>query len=113
MPGVTRNPTRLQNEAGTRIDPPASSPMPTRARLAATAVPEPLLDPPGSRVTGMSPLLVPQDTAGPTKTSRSLAASVTVLVIHEVAKSGIVVLPRMIAPAALSYLIAVASSVGT
>ena len=36
-PVVGRNPNRLVNEAGSRIDPPVSSPMPTRARSAATA----------------------------------------------------------------------------
>ena len=47
-PGVTFRPTRLSNEAGRRMEPPVSSPRPTAPRLAATAAPVPLLDPPGS-----------------------------------------------------------------
>src|SRR5919199_5831704 len=48
-PGVLRMPTRLQNDDGTRIDPPQSVPIPTAPRFAATAVPVPALEPPGSR----------------------------------------------------------------
>jgi hypothetical protein len=49
MPGVTRRPTRLLALAGSRIEPPVSSPTPTAARLAATAAPVPPLEPPESR----------------------------------------------------------------
>src|SRR6478609_3850710 len=48
-PGVLRTPTRLQNDDGTRIEPPQSVPSPAAARLAATAAPVPALEPPGSR----------------------------------------------------------------
>src|SRR3954462_15545128 len=48
-PGVLRTPTRLQNDTGTRMDPPQSVPSPTVARFAATAAPVPELEPPGSR----------------------------------------------------------------
>ena len=48
-PGVLRTPTRLQNEAGRRTEPPQSVPSPTVAKLAAIAAPVPELDPPGSR----------------------------------------------------------------
>src|SRR5919198_6636292 len=48
-PGVLRTPTRLQNDAGTRTEPPQSVPMPMAARFAATAAPLPELEPPGSR----------------------------------------------------------------
>ena len=48
-PGVTRTPTRLVKLEGRRIDPPVSSPMPTRPRFAATALAVPLLEPPQSR----------------------------------------------------------------
>ena len=47
---MLRTPTRLQNEDGTRIEPPQSVPRPTAARLAATAAPVPETDPPGSRL---------------------------------------------------------------
>ena len=42
-PGVTRTPTRLQNDDGRRIDPPVSSPTPTSARFAAIAAAVPLV----------------------------------------------------------------------
>ncbi|SKZ62437.1 Uncharacterised protein [Mycobacteroides abscessus subsp. abscessus] len=48
-PVVTRNPNRLVNDDGSRIDPPVSSPMPTRHRFAVTAAAVPALDPPVSR----------------------------------------------------------------
>ena len=49
-PGVLRTPTRLQNDDGTRIEPPQSVPRPIAARLAATAAPVPELEPPASRL---------------------------------------------------------------
>lgn len=48
IPTVGRRPTRLQKEAGTRIDPPVSSPTPIRPKFAAIAAPVPALDPPVS-----------------------------------------------------------------
>ena len=71
--------------------------MPTRERFADTEAAVPLLDPPGSlaRSNGLrvSPLRDEVEN-------------------HDVAKSGIVVFARMIAPAAFSLPIAVASTVG-
>ena len=48
-PVVTRKPKRLQNEAGTRMDPPVSSPIPTSPKFAATPAAVPALEPPDSR----------------------------------------------------------------
>ena len=49
-PVVTRRPNRLLNEAGMRIDPPVSSPIPTSPKLAASPAAVPALEPPDSRV---------------------------------------------------------------
>ena len=49
-PCVPRRPTRLLKDAGTRIEPQVSLPMPTAAKLAAMAAPVPLLEPPALRV---------------------------------------------------------------
>jgi hypothetical protein len=46
---VGRSPTRLLTAAGPRIDPPVSSPIPTRPKFAATAEAEPPDDPLGLR----------------------------------------------------------------
>src|SRR3954453_23336821 len=77
-PGVLRTPTRLQNDAGTRMDPPQSVPSPTVAKFAATAAPVPELEPPGSRFG-----------------SYGLRVSVVIdeYENHDVAQSGSVVLP--------------------
>src|SRR5271167_4860107 len=48
-PVVTRRPKRLLNDAGMRIDPPVSSPIPTSPKLAATPAAVPALEPPDSR----------------------------------------------------------------
>ena len=48
-PCVPRRPTRLLCDAGLRIDPHVSLPMPAAAKLAATAAPVPPLEPPGLR----------------------------------------------------------------
>jgi len=48
-PCVPRTPTKLLCEAGMRIDPQVSLPMPTAAKLAAIAAPVPPLEPPGLR----------------------------------------------------------------
>src|ERR1700679_1716805 len=49
-PVVTRRPKRLLNDAGMRIDPPVSSPIPTSPKLAATPALVPALEPPDSRL---------------------------------------------------------------
>src|SRR3981189_2347526 len=48
-PVVTRRPKRLLKDAGIRMDPPVSSPIPTSPKLAATPAPVPALDPPDWR----------------------------------------------------------------
>ena len=48
-PCVPRMPTRLLCEAGMRIDPQVSLPIPTAAKFAAMAAPVPPLEPPGLR----------------------------------------------------------------
>ena len=48
-PCVPRIPTRLLCDAGMRIEPQVSLPMPTAAKLAAIAAPVPPLEPPGLR----------------------------------------------------------------
>jgi hypothetical protein len=48
-PVVTRRPKRLLNEAGIRMDPPVSSPIPTSPKFAATPAAVPALEPPDSR----------------------------------------------------------------
>src|ERR1700720_3828584 len=45
-----RKPTRLFADAGERIEPPVSDPVPATAKLAATAAPVPPDEPPGVRV---------------------------------------------------------------
>src|SRR2546428_11075698 len=47
-PYVAFMPTMPQQKAGERMEPPVSVPMAPKARPAATAAPEPLLEPPGS-----------------------------------------------------------------
>src|SRR5208283_4544209 len=49
-PYVGLKPTRLQNAAGSRIEPPVSLPIPIAASQAATDAAEPPLEPPGTRV---------------------------------------------------------------
>ncbi len=49
-PRVGRTPTRLQAEAGERIDWPVSLPTPSTPKPAAMAAPVPPLEPPGVRV---------------------------------------------------------------
>src|ERR1043165_3489933 len=49
-PYVALKPTRLQSDAGLRIDPAVSSPSAPRHNPAATAAPGPVLDPPVMRV---------------------------------------------------------------
>ena len=48
-PAVPREPTRSLWEAGIRIEPQVSLPIPATAKFAATAAPVPPLDPPGFR----------------------------------------------------------------
>lgn len=96
-PDVTRSPARLPNDAGIRIDPPVSSPMPTVAKFAATPATVPALEPPGSR-------------------ARSYGFRVTPLLEEnenqEVAKSGSVVFAMITAPASRSRAATAASSAG-
>src|SRR3954447_5292523 len=96
-PGVLRIPTRLQNDDGTRIEPPQSVPMPTVPRFAATAAAVPALDPPGScsSAYGFFVSLLTDENEN-----------------HDVAKSGSVVLARMIAPASRSLRTMTASWAG-
>ena len=49
-PAVPRSPNRLFSEAGLRMEPQVSVPMPAAAKLAATAAAVPPLEPPGLRV---------------------------------------------------------------
>ncbi len=46
-PNVGLSPTTLLSAAGSRIDPPVSVPIAAKAERAATAAPEPALEPPG------------------------------------------------------------------
>src|SRR4051794_22064028 len=96
-PGVLRTPTRLQNDDGSRIEPPQSVPMPTAPRLAATAAPVPALEPPGSwsSAYGFFVSLLTDEYEN-----------------HDVAKSGSVVFARMIAPASRSLRTMTASRSG-
>ena len=50
-PIVVLRPVRPHHEAGSRTEPPVSVPIAQGANPAATATPEPLLDPPGVRAT--------------------------------------------------------------
>src|SRR5580704_7067721 len=90
-PGVTRTPTMLLKLAGNRIEPPVSSPIPTKPRLAATAAAVPLLEPPHSRSVSYGFFVSPLRDEKPN---------------HDVAKSGIDVLARINAPACLIRAIA-------
>ncbi len=89
-PIVVLSPTMPHHEAGRRTEPPVSVPMAQGASRAATATPEPLLDPPGARGTSGShgfqgvPIcwLVPQP---------------------PIANSTVWVLPMTIMPAATSF----------
>src|SRR3984893_11944646 len=88
-PIVVLSPVRPHHDAGNRTEPPVSVPIAHGARPAATATPEPLLDPPGVRATAGShgfhgvPIcwLVPQP---------------------PIANSTVWVLPRTIIPAPIS-----------
>src|SRR5258706_13873631 len=51
---VVLRPVRPHHDAGSRTEPPVSVPIAHGARPAATATPEPLLDPPGVRATSAS-----------------------------------------------------------
>src|SRR5438270_8519178 len=53
-PIVVLSPVRPHHEAGNRTEPPVSVPIAHGANPAATATPEPLLDPPGVRATSGS-----------------------------------------------------------
>ena len=53
-PMVTFSPVSPQNDDGSRTDPPVSVPIAHGAIRAATATPDPLLEPPGVRAVAMS-----------------------------------------------------------
>src|ERR1700733_1715728 len=82
-PKVGFSPTVPHKAAGIRIDPPVSEPIATGTIRAATAAPDPPLDPPGTRV----------------RSHGFLDGGVTL----PQANSCIRVLPTMIAPAARSF----------
>jgi len=86
-PCVPRRPTRSLCDAGLRIDPQVSLPMPATAKFAATAAPVPPLEPPGLRSRSYGFLVWPN--REPT-------------VVIPDASSCMFVLPRITAPAALS-----------
>ena len=89
-PIVVLRPVRPHHDAGSRTEPPVSVPIAHGANPAATATPEPLLDPPGVRATSGSHgfhgvprcWLVPQP---------------------PIANSTVCVLPITISPAAISF----------
>src|SRR6516165_11910862 len=83
-PGVGFKPQMPLKCAGTRIDPPPSLPIPPAEQQAAMAAASPPLEPPGVRSKFHGLLVLPY---------RALCVS------HAIRNSGVVVLPRMIAPA--------------
>ena len=97
-PKVGLKPTSAWAAAGFWIEPPVSVPRPRTAKLAFTAVAVPPLDPPGTRSTAYG-------------LSVSPATELRVRVPCP-AKSGMLVLPRMTAPAARRRSTAAASSPG-
>src|SRR5262245_28353492 len=86
------------NEAGMRIEPPPSVPMAIGARPAATAAEAPPLDPPGVRSGRHGFCVAPKS---------------MLWVAPSQPNVGVLVLPTMMAPAALSRATIGASSVGT
>ena len=96
-PRVPRNPTRWWCADGIRIEPQVSLPMPKAPKLAATAAPVPPLDPPGLRSGSYGLRVWPPNDA---------------MVVMPRANSCMLVLPRMIAPAARSRATCAASSGG-
>src|SRR6185369_2660495 len=86
-PRVPRRPTRLFSEAGLRIDPQVSLPMPAAAKLAETEAPVPPLDPPGLRSRSYGFFTCPKPEP---------------IEVIPAANSCMLVLARITAPAALS-----------
>jgi hypothetical protein len=95
---VTRSPKRLLNEAGIRMEPPVSSPIPRSPRFAATPAAVPALDPPDSRAGSYGFFVWPV-----TDEEENQPA----------AKSQSAVLARITAPTSLSFVTIVASASGT
>src|SRR3981189_363573 len=97
-PGVGRIPTMPQNAAGRRTEPPKSVPCAIGTMPVATATADPPDEPAGLSA-GFHGLRVAPNSA--------------LTVLAPAANSGALVLPRTVAPAALSRRTASASSVGT
>src|SRR4051812_36602736 len=96
-PTVGRNPVTLQNAAGLRSDPPASLPSAIGTRPQAKATAAPADDPPHVRVRSHGLRVAPK----------------TVLKVCDPApNSGVLVLPKVIAPAACSRSVTRSFSVG-
>ena len=87
-PRVPRSPTRLLLEAGIRIDPHVSLPIPAAAKFAAIAAPVPPLDPPGARDRSYGLRVCP-------------ATELTL--VSPYASSCMLVLPMITAPASRSF----------
>ena len=87
-PYVGLNPTTPHNEAGMRIEPPVSVPSAPSAMPVATAIADPLDDPPGMRVESQGLRAVPKCGLSPV-TPRAISC--------------VFVLPMMDAPACLSF----------
>src|SRR3981189_1909492 len=96
-PGVGFSPQIPQKCAGTRIDPPPSLPTPPAESPAAMAAASPPLDPPEVRVTSQGLFVRPY---------KRLSVS------HAMSSSGVLVTPRITAPAARSRATSGASSAG-
>src|SRR5215831_9048618 len=97
-PHVGLRPTIPQHAAGPRIEPPVSVPVAPAQRKAATAAPEPPLDPPGERSSAHGFRVGPYQ---------------GLLVVEPAANSCVLHLPIAIAPASFSRRTASASSRGT
>src|SRR5947207_12557874 len=97
-PGEVRKPTTPQNEAGSRNEPPRSEPWASGPMPVASATAPPPVEPPQVSA-GFQGLRVTPNTA--------------LKVLAPAPNSGVLVLPRTMAPAALSRSTTAASSVGT
>src|ERR1051325_1311295 len=97
-PYVGFNPTMPQQAAGPRIEPPVSVPVAPGQRNAATAAPEPPLDPPGERSSAHGLRVGPYH---------------GLFVVDPAANSWVLSLPRSTAPASFRRRTVSASSVGT
>src|SRR5438128_9636412 len=97
-PYVGFRPTMPQQAAGPRIDPPVSEPVAPGHMNAATAAPEPPLDPPGTRSSAHGLRVVPYH---------------GLLVVEPAANSCVLHLPTRMAPASFKRRTESASSFGT